>query len=203
MRLDLNFASREYVLQRKLYAALGAGLVVCAAVFAFLFLSHLGDLERLRELGARVEGQEASMKRAEDTLKEYARTVDSETVSATYTEADFANAAIARRVFSWTLFLGRVEELVPKGVGITSIRPDFNTLDVDISGTAKDMETLTEFLDRLTRSEYFSDVPPSFQTSEEDLGHDIGKLVQRFNFKLRYIPGPGEAAAGPAGKKEG
>ncbi len=203
MKLNLNFASREYVLLRKLYASLGAGLGLCAAVFAFFYLSHLSDGKRVEELGVRVKSQEAAFESSEKALAEYAHTVDAQMISSTYTEAEFANAAIDRRVFSWTLFLGRIEDLVPRGVGITGIKPDFKTLDVDISGTAKDMESLTEFLERLTGSEYFSDIPPSFQTSEEYLGKDIGKTVQRFNFKLRYIPNQDAAAGETAALEEG
>jgi hypothetical protein len=195
MRIELNFASREYVLLRKVYVSLAAGLLVCLALFGFLYAAHGLDIERSERLRAIVQSREAELEKSESVLRKYTKELDKSKVSSTYTESEFANAAIKRRTFSWTTFLGRIEGLVPKGVGITGIRPDFGTLNVDISGTATDMGALTEFLERLTRSEYFSDIPPTFSTSEENLGPGFMGSIQRFNFKIQYIPFPAKAPA--------
>jgi len=202
MRIDLNFVSREYLLVRKVYAALIAGLALCLALFALTFYLHQSEQVKAEQLQEQVAAQELKLDKTEKLVAGYASSIDKKTINATYNEADFANAAIRRRVFSWTEFLNRIEAIVPDGVGITGIRPNFKSLDVDISGTAKDMDSLTSFIERLTRSEYFSDIPPVFRTSEENLGPGVGKSVQRFNLKIRYIPRPAAVKAPKDGGKE-
>jgi len=196
MRIDLNFASREYVVVARLYAGLLLAILALAAVFAVLYLSHRTDAKSLVQLEGQITEREAAIASSDEVLRGYEKTISGSMISSTYTEAAFANSAISRRVFSWTLFLNRLEGLVPGGVGITAITPNFQTLDVDISGTAKSIDAVTEFIDRLTHSEYFEDLPPVFSTSEEPVKGETGLSLQRFNIKIRYIPGGNVTAAG-------
>jgi hypothetical protein len=103
-------------------------------------------------------------------------------------------------VFSWTEFLNRFESLVPDGVGISSVRPDFGTLEVDISGSADDMAALTGFIDRLTASEYFADAPPVFHTNEVEVDRVGGRRLQMFRLRIEYRPG-GSKGAPQAGRE--
>jgi len=201
MRINLNFASREYVVVMRLYAGLLLGILALVAVFAGLYLSHRSDVKSLVRLKEQIKEREAAIAGSDEILRGYEKTITGKVISSTYTEADFANSAIRRRVFSWTLFLNRIEGLVPGGVGITGITPNFKTLDVDISGTAKTIDAVTEFIDRLTHSEYFEDLPPVFSTSEEPVKGEKGLSMQRFNIKIRYIPG-GDAKS-PGNPTEG
>jgi hypothetical protein len=47
---------------------------------------------------------------------------------------------------------------------------------------------LMEFVDRLTKSKYFEEIPPDFHTSEVVVDKDIGMTVQKFNLIIKYNP---------------
>jgi uncharacterized membrane protein YciS (DUF1049 family) len=189
MRINLNFASREFVLASRVYAGLVLGIIISVLIFSGLYISHSSRIKSLGRIKKQITEREAAISKLDETLHGYEKNVNGKVISSTYTEAEFANSAISRRVFSWTLFLNRLEGLVPTGVGITGITPNFQTLYVGISGSAKSIDAVTEFIARLTRSEYFEDVPPTFSTSEEKVQGETGLSLQQFNIMIRYIPG--------------
>ncbi len=192
MRIRINFASREYVLARKVNAVLILLLFCLGAIFSYNINDYRKALVRENMLVSEVKLHEKKESEVSSRLQEIKKTVHENEVKASLREAEFANMAISRRVFSWTAFLNRLEELVPPGVSIESIKPNFDTessnLDVDITGTALDMAGVTEFVGRITRSPYFDNLPPVFHSSEVMVDKDIGKTVQNFNLKIRYKP---------------
>ena len=200
VRIEINFASRDYVKARKAYLALCLCILAAAAVFALEYRGYKDSLRHSSQVLRRTAMLKARNKDTETRLAEVKKAVDAEETKAAVAEVDFANAVIRRRVFSWTAFLNRIEEVVPDGVAITALKPDFVSLSVDISGTADDMGRVTEFIDRLTKSQYFEDIPPTFHTSEVEVDKDIGKKLQEFNLKIRYNP---EGSGGPAGTDGG
>ena len=188
MRIKINFASREYVMARKINAILILFLFCLGAVFSYNIKEYRKALDRENMLVSEVRLHERKDAEYSVRLAEIKKTAPEKEVKASLQEAEFANTAIGRRVFSWTAFLNRFEELVPPGVSIQSIHPDFTTLDVEITGTALDMARVTEFMERLTRSQYFDDLPPVFHSAEVLADKDIGKTLQNFNLKIRYKP---------------
>lgn len=201
MRLTINFASREYLQARKVYLALVLLLAAGVLIFAYNYRVYkLASSE-----GAALKSQLVLQKRLTEgmavKLAEAKKKVDKREVEATAMQAQFANMAITRKAFSWTLFLNRLEEVVPDGVGINTIQPNFMTMDLDISGTALGMGQFTEFLSRLTSSPYFEDIPPTFHTSEVVVDKDIGMTAQVFSLKIRYSPEGRATARAASGKK--
>jgi len=188
MRISINFASREYILVRKVNAILLLLLFCLLGVFLYNISEYGKTLERENMLASEVGLHEKKESEVSVRLRDIKKTVQENEVNASLRQAEFVNMAIGRRVFSWTAFLNRIEELVPPGVSIKSINPDFSTLDVEITGTALDMAGVTEFMERITRSPYFDDLPPVFHSSEVLVDKDIGKTVQNFNLKIRYQP---------------
>jgi Tfp pilus assembly protein PilN len=201
MRIKINFASRDYMLARKMYVVLLLAIAVSFLVFASNYQGYRRSVEKNARLTEHLRTQEKQDKDAGARLSEIKKKVRQEDVEAASGEAVFANAAVRRRAFSWTTFLNRLEDVVPDGVGIKSIKPDFETLDVDISGTALDKDLVTELVDRMTRSKYFEDIPPVWHMTEKEVDKDIGKKVWDFSLKIRYIP-EGRAKEAAA-KKEG
>lgn len=188
MRIRINFASREYLLARRVYVALLALAAVGAAVFVLNFASYKAAAGERSAFLAQLKAQERIQAETGRKLAGLKARVKDSDVRAAAREAQFANAAISRRVFSWTEFLNRLEGVVPSGVGITAVTPNFATLDVDISGTALGMEQLTEFMEALTKSPYFEDIPPVFHVSESVVDKDVGMTLQVFSLKIRYNP---------------
>ena len=188
MRISINFSSREYLLARKVYLTLAVGLLLAVAVFALNYSSYRTALDR----GARLAGEAALMQKRQTELDAslvvLKKKVNVSDLASAARQADFANMAIRRRSFSWTAFLNRLEDVVPPGVGITDITPNFQTLDVDIAGKARSVAHVTELIQRLGASGYFEDIPPVFHTSEEVVDKDTGETIQTFSLKIRYRP---------------
>lgn len=201
MHIKINFALREYLLARKVYLAvlllLGAGILV----FVYNYRVYSLASSECVALKSQLDLQKKLSDVMAVKLAQARKKIDKREVDATAKQAEFAGMAITKKAFSWTEFLNRLEDVVPNGVSISTIQPNFQSLDVDISGTALGMAQLTEFLKRLTSSPYFEDIPPTFRTSEAVVDKDIGMTVQVFNLKIRYSPGGRAAAGAVSGKK--
>ena len=70
----------------------------------------------------------------------------------------FYNEVLAKDSFRWTHLLSRMEELVPDGVGLRSIQPDFHNRSLKIGGLARNLDKLQRFLDNLLAAKDFSAV---------------------------------------------
>ena len=201
MRININFASRGYLFFKKVYVILLVALVVGTGAFAAEYHSFQGAASREAALQRRLATLERARIEAERRVEGLKKSVPANGMKTLAKQADFANAAISTRVFSWTAFLNRLEDIVPDGVGITSVSPDFQSLSISISGSALSMDLAAEFLDRLTKSPYFEDIPPAFHTSETLADKDIGKTLQVFSLKIKYNPEGRNSGVAP--KKEG
>jgi Tfp pilus assembly protein PilN len=201
MRLDINFASREYVFLRKVYFVLTVGIAACIVACVAGYMMYLSDVQDSALLRQEIEVNQNKAEKAEAEMNSYASRLTPEAVKNAYDEAAFVNSAINRRVFSWTTFLNRLEGLVPAGAGVTSIKPDFGSMLVSLTGQAQDMQKITEFIGRLSASEYFGEIPPVFNAVEGEPDKATGKTVWTFSLQIQYLP---EGAPKPAAPdKEG
>src|SRR3990172_7838148 len=115
MRIRINFASREYLLARRVYVALLALAAVGAAVFVLNFASYKAAAGERSAFLAQLKAQERIQAETGRKLAGLKARVKDSDVRAAAREAQFANAAISRRGFSWTEFLNRLEGGVPSG----------------------------------------------------------------------------------------
>lgn len=155
MKLTLNLAGRTYLNRRALRFAYGV-----VAVFLLLLLGaqgygylrdyrQLGQVERwLAELEAR-GGIEGEPTRPPLSTAERERLLS---------DVDFANGILRMDGFRWTRLLDRLEGVLPETVGIQAIRPDYAKGSFSLTGQARDLEALRQFLDNLSASPDFSDV---------------------------------------------
>jgi Tfp pilus assembly protein PilN len=77
--------------------------------------------------------------------------------------ADFANAAILNRVFSWTSLFNELETVVPPEVRLRSVRPAVGKqgkVDLTLEGTARDYGSFVELEESLMQSPAFGRVYP-------------------------------------------
>ena len=135
MRIEINFASREYLLLRKAYLALAVAIAAAVLLFVYNYGEYRNSVQKVRSFSAQLALQQRIASEMDSKLVQVKKEVGGTDVKAALKEAEFANNAIARRVFSWTAFLNRLEEVVPDGVGIVNVNPDFTTLEMNISGT--------------------------------------------------------------------
>jgi type IV pilus assembly protein PilN len=197
MRIEINFASREYQLLRKAYLALSVAVAAAVLIFVYNYGEYRNSVQKVGAFSAQLALQRRIASEMDLKLAQVKKEAGGADVKAEIREAQFANNAIARRVFSWTAFLNRLEEVVPAGVGITDVRPNFKTLEMNISGTALSSNQLMEFVDRLTKSKYFEEIPPDFHASEVVVDKDIGMTVQKFSVKIKYNPDGTSSSGNP------
>jgi len=188
MRISINFASREYLFLRKVYALLALLVLVSLALFSYNLNEYSGASGREAAVQHKIQVREKDLADLKKKLADLKTASAASEVKDASKQALFANQVIAKRAFSWTTFMNRMEEVVPDGIAVMSISPDFVTLDVNISGQAADMATFAEFFDRITKSRYFEDLPPSFHTNEMTVDKETGKTMQQFNIRTKYIP---------------
>ena len=91
-----------------------------------------------------------------------------------------ANSILERRSFSWSRFLGRLEESVPARISIASVTPAFAGSSVSIDGTAMSIDDLVKFTGKLNNSKYFKDIFLADQKNTP--GGNVG-----FNITFKYI----------------
>lgn len=178
MKPTLNLASRAYVNRRLLYAsyALGGALLLTVLTISggYLWNSRqtTSDLQtRIADLDRQIDTQKGRGQvehSPEDTKKLLAR-------------IDFANEVIRKDTFRWTALLSKLEGVVPEGVGLLSIRPDFKAGGLNIVGMARNLESLQDFLDRLLASPDFSAV---LLLSQSRLDAKVGMGSQALQFSL-------------------
>jgi Fimbrial assembly protein (PilN) len=96
-------------------------------------------------------------------------------------EVALANQLLAKRNFSWTLFLSGLEEVIPARVSIKGVRLDPGSAVIHLTGAAVTVEDITGLTLKLQSHPVFHD-PVLGQ-------HHIGSdgLVE-FDLKLKYRP---------------
>ncbi len=203
MRIDINFASKEYLLARKVYLSLAAAIAASALVFAYNLGIYSSSAQKADVFSRQLSMQKKIASEMDVKLAEIEKGVNAADVKAALGEADFANSVIAIRVFSWTTFLNRLEGVVPEGVGIDNISPDFQSLNINISGNAVSSDRLMDFMDRLTKSKYFEEIPPTFHSNRTMVDKDTGKTLQAFGLAIKYSPDGSHTFKSPYVNKEG
>ena len=105
------------------------------------------ELERVRQLDQMViaEARKEGIDLSEGALKRLS------------SEVDLANQLLEKRTFSWTTFLGELEQTIPPRLALTSIRLDQAGKTVQLTGTAMDLEEITAFTVGLQNHATFKD----------------------------------------------
>ena len=174
--LHLNLAGRPYRDYRPLYAV----VVATSILIAIMLLNNIEtgyryvrDTRTTRDKIAQVDSQtDAENRRTEDAYQRL-RGVNVKLLS---DQAQFVNARLAERAFSWSELLDRLERVLPDDVRIESISPSFaknGIVHLAMQGLAKNGDGMTRTIDRLNRDPHFAS---PFPTSENrtDRGFEFG-----------------------------
>lgn len=105
------------------------------------------ELERVRQLDHMVmaEAKKEGIDLSEGALQRLS------------SEVDLANQLLEKRTFSWTTFLGELEQTIPPHLALTSIRLDQAGKTVQLTGTATNLEEITAFTVGLQNHATFKD----------------------------------------------
>jgi hypothetical protein len=196
LRVPLNLASKPFFNNRKFYAAtllLGLVFVGLSATNLLLYLAHRSQSQWLnRELA----NQTAEAGRLELEQQEiWARLQRTETEDF-LNLVDYLNPLIARRTFSWTRFLNRLENLVPHQVQIVAITPRIAETEivVEIFCNARTGADYIEFISRLEADADFYQV----NLMTEDVSKSPNFVGKHYGLQVKYRAQPEQEQAAAA-----
>jgi type IV pilus assembly protein PilN len=179
MKPSLNLASRTYLNRRLLYVGYTVAIFLLLSGLAGFGYYFWNSYQTSRSIHSTIDQMQQQSLAAKGgaavpfSTEEYQRVLK---------RISFFNAALEKNSFSWTHLLGRLEVLVPNGVGLSSIQPDFHGRSLKITGLARNLDKLQGFLDNLLAAKDFSAVyllnqarqsPAKGRTGGEELSFSI------------------------------
>jgi len=181
--LHLNLAGRPYRDYRPLYAV----VVVTSILIAIMLLNNIEtgyryarETKTTRAKIQQIDAQTERENQKTDEINQRLRTVNIKQLS---DQAQFANARLAERAFSWSELLDRLERVLPDDVHIESVAPSFGKnglVHLHMQAVAKNGTGMTRTIDRLNRDPHFGN---PFPTAEER-----GDKDYRFGIGVDYRP---------------
>ncbi len=193
MRLNINLATQPYEDVRKFLAKWGLLTLVLAAATALLVSLAVRNWRDSRSINAQISDLHQKM----DALdKDRAAAIATLNLPENKTVADqsrFFNEAFQRKSLSWTRIFMDLERMMPNGLHVVSIKPEFTKdnrlgLTLQIGGTSH--EKAIELVRRMEESSTFKQAT----LVSEQLASQSGDPVL-FQIKSIYTPpsGPIEA----------
>lgn len=149
MKLTLNLASRTYLNRRALITFYWVLIAALLALLVFNLLFFYRSQVQAQQIKAHLEELDRDLAKGQGE----AQTFNQQAYEGLLAEVDAANGIIAKDSFRWTDLLGQLEQLVPEGVALRSIQPEFKDRSLDLQGVAKDIPQLRTFLDHLVADE--------------------------------------------------
>ncbi|HJT16337.1 MAG TPA: hypothetical protein VJ853_03070, partial [Thermoanaerobaculia bacterium] len=123
--LHLNLAARPYRDYRPVYAV----VIVASLLIAFMLLNNIEtgyryarDTRTTRDKIATIEQQ---TRNEEQRTAVVDQRIHSFNVKVLSDQAQFVNARLAERAFSWSELLDRLERVLPDDVRVESVQPSF------------------------------------------------------------------------------
>jgi|GEM_PF-695191 len=155
MQVTFNFASRTYFNRRALSAGLWvmiAGLCVLLAWNGNFLRRSVHQISRIQDELGEMDQKLQQMRSAPAGEK---KPSDPAQVSG---HVALVNGILDKDSTRWTGLLGRLEELVPDGVSVRGLRPDFSSGTLHLDGWARGIGDLRELLERLLAEDDFRGV---------------------------------------------
>jgi hypothetical protein len=171
MEIKLNLASKPYLNRQTVRLWL---LLACTLLMLVLLLNCLYGFQNYRQMQL-FESRLQEMKGQVSGVQNGATGYTPEGYAEVRSEVDLANDIIASDQFRWTHLLSRFEELVPADVSLRTIQPDFKSHALQISGNARDISAMTQFIDNLLSSDDFNQ---AYLKSHGEVESEQGGMVQ-------------------------
>ncbi len=171
MEIKLNLASKPYLNRQAVRLWL---LLACTLLVLVLLLNCLYGFQNYRQMRL-LEGRLQDMEGQISGVQNGATGYTPERYAVVRSEVDLANDIIASDQFRWTRLLSRFEELVPVDVSLRTIQPDFTSHSLQISGNARDVTAMTQFIDNLLASD---DLNQAYLKSHGEVESKQGDMVQ-------------------------
>ena len=190
--MRINLATRPFYNERAVQLLLGIIVLLAGGILAAGLLL-LSDLRAGRAaLDAEAARDESAAEAAAAEALQLLREVAGGEPDAVAAAAADANALIDRRLFSWTALFNHVEQTLPAGVMLVSIRPEVTgagaSIALEVIGLG--VAEIGGFIDALEATGAFSGVLPQDEEA-------TGEGAYRTRLVARYMPLPPAAAPAP------
>ncbi len=153
MKLTLNLASRTYLNRRGLTTLYWVLIAALVALLAFNLVFFYRSQAQARQIRGHLEELDRDLIKGQGEAQTFNQTA----YEALLASVEAANGIIAKDSFRWSELLGQLEQLVPAGVALRSIQPDFKAGSLTLQGVADDIPQLRTFLDQLVADERLGD----------------------------------------------
>jgi len=152
MKPTLNLASRTYLNRQLLYATYG----LVALVLAVSLAGSGYYMWTCRQEAAGIRAESTQIKRQLAELgPDSSEKVSPEALQKQQKSIAFANTILRKDAFRWTDLLDKLEGVLPEGVALRSIQPEYRDGSLRINGLARNLDKLQVFLDNLLVSPAF------------------------------------------------
>ena len=197
MRLNINLATQPYEDVRKFLAKWGLLTLVLAAATALLVFIAVRNWRDSRSINAQIDELHQKMS-ALDKDRATAIAILNEPANKTVADKSrFLNEVIERKSLSWTRIFMELERMMPNGLHVASIKPEFgknNRLGVRLQVGGNSHDKALELVRRMEESSTFKQAV----LVSEQMGNQSGDPVM-FEITSIYTP-PGGPIEAPAEK---
>jgi type IV pilus assembly protein PilN len=155
MKISLNLATRTYVNRRALYALYALLAVLLVFWLGLGFSSWQKDHTEIGRLEEQLQQVREQLGGLGD---EGAPPFDSTDYQVLLDDLAFADDILARDAFRWTRLFLRLEQLLPEGASLRSLRPEHRERALSLTAVARGNEQMNRFIDQLMASEDLNQV---------------------------------------------
>ena len=155
MKFHLNLASRRYFNRQAVTTAFGVLFIGLLLLSGWSLAGIIGDQKKVRTYQLRLEEEQRKI----DALRGGPKTpLTAKERKDLEGQFEVVAGILAQDNFRWTALLDRMEALVPSGVILTGLRPDYEKDRLALAGQAEDLKKMRRFLDRLLKKGGFAEV---------------------------------------------
>jgi hypothetical protein len=165
-----NLSTRPFYNDRLVSLTL-LGVTLLAVALSAFNVTQLLSLSKERGKSAGDMSNYANQTRQlENKTAELRSTLDLANMKLLRIGADEANDLIDKRTFSWSVFLGVIENALPEGARVVDVspKPEKNVMNIDITVVCRTSEDLIEFVEALEKTNQFKEVVPTQRNPNED-----------------------------------
>lgn len=198
MRLNINLATQPYEDVRKFLAKWGLLTLVLAAATGLLVFMAVRNWRDSRSINAQIAELHQKMDALNRDKAAAIATLNAPGNKVVADKSRFLNEAIQRKSISWTRIFMDLERMMPNGLHVVSIKPEFakksNRVGLHLQVGGNSHDKAIELVRRMEES-------PTFKQAtliSEQLGTGRGDPVV-FDITANYIP-PGGTMDTPADK---
>ncbi|MGE5112102.1 MAG: PilN domain-containing protein [Acidobacteriaceae bacterium] len=196
MRLNINLATQPYEDVRKFLARWGLLTVVLAVATALLVFLAVRNWRDSRHINAQIADLEQKMDALQKGKQAAIETLNRPENRAIAEKSHFINDAIQRKSLSWTRIFMDLERMMPPGLHVVSVRPEFskdNKLGVHLLVGGSSHDKAIELVRRMEESATFK----QSELHSERMGTAGSSDPVQFEITSTYVPQSSPEGASP------